>query len=90
MYHLAEQEFGRPEDAPFNGIIVTAGAPYIPKRLLDQLAPGGRLVIPVGLPEEQQLLLITKKRNTYTTENLGQCRFVPLIGEGAWPDEKIW
>ncbi len=78
---------GWKEEAPFDGIIVTAGAPDIPLPLLDQLAPGGRLVIPVGDQHTQELIRITRTQTGFTQENLGGCRFVKLIGEQGWSDE---
>ncbi len=86
--HLAEETLGWAEKAPYDGIIVTAAAPGVPQVLLDQLAPGGRLVIPVGRRYEQQLLKVTKEKWGISTRDLGGCRFVPLIGEGAWVDEE--
>ncbi len=77
---------GCPEEAPFDGIIVTAGAPRLPRALLDQLAEGKRLVIPVGSQQEQELLQVEKADDGYTLKNLGPCRFVPLVGPGAWDD----
>jgi protein-L-isoaspartate(D-aspartate) O-methyltransferase len=74
---------GWPEHAPYDGIIVTAAAPHIPQALIDQLRPGARLVIPVGLPSSyQELLLLEKKANgqTEAQEVLG-VSFVPLTGE---------
>jgi len=85
--HLAGETLGWAEEAPYDGIIVTAAAPDVPQILLDQLAPGGRLVIPVGRRYEQQLLKVTKEKWGISTRDLGGCRFVPLIGEGAWVDE---
>ena len=82
---LAGQGLGCPEEAPFDGIMVTAGAPRLPRLLLDQMADGGRLVIPVGSPREQDLLLVRKEEEGYTVKGLGPCRFVPLVGQGAWP-----
>jgi protein-L-isoaspartate(D-aspartate) O-methyltransferase len=84
--HLAGQILGWKEGAPYDGIIVTAGAPQVPQELLGQLVEGGHLVIPVGSRYEQELLKVTKKKGTVTTKNLGGCRFVPLIGEGAWEE----
>ena len=76
---------GWEEEAPFDAIIVTAGAPDIPSILTDQLAPGGRLVIPVGTDSEQRLLKITKNSDgeleSFTSVG---CRFVPLIGRQGW------
>ena len=85
--HLAEVTLGWRRGAPYEAIIVTAGAPKVPPELLEQLAPGGRLVIPVGSRYEQDLLKIIKKEPQIITQNLGPCRFVPLIGKGAWSEE---
>ena len=85
--HLARKTLGWPEEAPYEAIIVTAGAPAVPPELLEQLKVGGRLVIPVGSRYDQDLLKVTKRSKGNLTENLGACRFVPLIGEGAWEEE---
>ncbi len=78
---------GWPEEAPFDGIQVTAGAPEIPKSLFDQLRPGGRLVIPIGGMGYQELLCIKRHPDgSFTQINLGTVRFVPLIGEEGWSD----
>jgi len=82
--HLAEKALGWVAGAPYDAIIVTAGAPRVPDALLEQLSLGGRLVIPVGSRWEQDLLRVTKKKKRNTVENLGGCRFVPLIGDDAW------
>jgi len=65
--------------APYNGIMVTAAARDIPQALLDQLAPGGRLVIPVGAGEEQDLLLIIREEDGFSRHVLDSVRFVPLL-----------
>jgi protein-L-isoaspartate(D-aspartate) O-methyltransferase len=70
---------GLPDYAPYKGIIVTAGAPYVPKALLQQLATGGRLVIPVGENEQEMTVYIRKGEKRYTKEEYGVFRFVPLI-----------
>ena len=77
---------GWPEHAPFDAIAVAAGGPSVPAALLDQLAPGGRLVIPVGATQSsQELVRVTRKaRTTFHEETLGPVRFVPLIGEQGW------
>jgi protein-L-isoaspartate(D-aspartate) O-methyltransferase len=79
---------GWPEEAPFDAILVTAGAPEVPQCLIDQLAPGGRLVIPVGDKVDQQLVLVRKKEDG-TVERHGSdgCRFVKLIGKNGWSEE---
>jgi protein-L-isoaspartate(D-aspartate) O-methyltransferase len=82
--HLTEETLGWPQGAPYDAIIVTAGAPGIPEILIDQLAPAGRLVIPVGSRWEQELLRITKTDSGNHIDRLGGCRFVPLIGISAW------
>jgi len=73
------------EEAPFDAIIVTAGAPEVPAILTDQLARGGRLVIPVGADTSQRLLTIIKKDDgELQREQSVECRFVPLIGRQGW------
>lgn len=73
---------GLPEAAPFNAIIVSAAAPRVPPALIEQLAPGGRLVIPVGDSQEQVVQLVQRDLNGYITlRTLEGCRFVPLIGQ---------
>ena len=85
--HLAEETLGWLKGAPYNAIIVTAGAPRVPADLLAQLAIGGRMVIPVGSRYVQELYKITKQRRKNIVENLGGCRFVSLIGKDAWEEE---
>jgi protein-L-isoaspartate(D-aspartate) O-methyltransferase len=77
---------GWPETAPFDAILVSAGGPDVPRALLDQLAPGGRLVIPVGGPREQRLLRIRRVGDDWLREDIGAVTFVPLIGEGGWQE----
>ena len=72
---------GLPQSAPFDVIIVSAAAPHIPQALLDQLARGGRLVLPVGEAQHQILQLVRKGPDGITITSLEPCRFVPLIGE---------
>jgi protein-L-isoaspartate(D-aspartate) O-methyltransferase len=85
--HLAGKTLGWRKEAPYDAIIVTAGAPRIPQELLEQLASEGRLVVPVGSRYEQELLKVVKRDPEILTQDLGPCRFVPLIGEGAWDEE---
>jgi protein-L-isoaspartate(D-aspartate) O-methyltransferase len=79
---------GCPEEAPFDAILAAASGSHVPKPLVDQLAPGGRLVMPIGSPDWVQELVKVTKRPDGTTEqqNLGGVRFVPLIGEEGWRD----
>jgi protein-L-isoaspartate(D-aspartate) O-methyltransferase len=77
---------GWEEFAPYDAIIVTAGAPKIPRPLRDQLADGGRLIIPVGNRFSQDLIKVKRNGNDYTRENLGGCRFVDLLGVHGWKD----
>lgn len=70
---------GLPDEAPFDGIIVTAGAPEVPKALLSQLKIGGRLVIPVGMDEQIMTLFIRKSEKGFEKKELGTFRFVPLL-----------
>ena len=79
---------GCPDEAPFDAILAAASGSHVPKPLLDQLAPGGRLVMPVGDPGwVQELVKVTKRSDGSTSqENLGGVRFVPLIGEEGWND----
>lgn len=70
---------GLPEEAPFDGIIVTAGAPEVPKPLLSQLKVGGRLVIPVGVDEQIMTLFVRKSEKEFEKKEFGSFRFVPLL-----------
>lgn len=86
---LADGTLGWQEMAPFDAIVVTAGAPDVPRDYLDQLAVGGRLVIPVGDRMSQVLMRITRtSEHEFKEEQLLGCRFVPLVGNHGWNDEK--
>lgn len=82
--HLAREELGWPDDAPYDAIVVSAAAPRVPVSLVDQLAEGGRLLIPVGGREGQDLLLVEKTAAGVTVTRKGGCGFVPLIGKEAF------
>lgn len=85
---LADGTLGWQEMAPFDAIVVTAGAPDVPRDYLDQLAVGGRLVIPVGDRMSQVLMRITRtSEDEFKEEQLLGCRFVPLVGNHGWRDE---
>lgn len=92
--HHTDGTLGWPEAATYDRIIVTAGSPRIPESLIDQLANGGRMVIPVGSLRFQSLRLIEKCEEQVQVRDLGSCRFVPLVGEGAWQegvdDSEYW
>jgi protein-L-isoaspartate(D-aspartate) O-methyltransferase len=81
---ITDGSMGLPQDAPFDGIIVTAGAPHVPDALMEQLKEDGKLVIPVGDQTLQELKRITKTKEGIMEESLGGCRFVKLIGKDAW------
>jgi len=83
---VSGERAGWPDAGPYEAIIVTAASPEIPAELLDQLAPGGRLVIPVGSRTLQELVRIVKTPRGAERHNLGPCRFVPLLGPSGWPD----
>jgi protein-L-isoaspartate(D-aspartate) O-methyltransferase len=85
VVHLGDGSRGRPADAPFDAIVVTAGGPEVPPPLLEQLAPAGRLVGPFGTREEQVLLRIRRCGSAeFSREVLGKCRFVDLVGTHGW------
>ncbi len=82
---VGDGTLGWPEEGPFDAILVTAGAPAIPETLAAQLAPGGRLVIPVGNEANQTLLRVRKAADGTLSQETGiGCRFVPLIGQQGW------
>lgn len=83
---LAEETLGWQHEAPYDAIMVTAGAPRVPADLLAQLKVGGRLVVPVGSRYVQELYKITRRRGKNAVQNLGGCRFVPLISKDAWEE----
>ena len=80
----ADGSLGDPDDAPWDGIIVTAAAPAIPNALREQLADGGRLVIPVGSRDRQLLTIVTRHGDEWLERTDGYCVFVPLIGPGGF------
>ena len=77
---------GCPDRAPYDAIIVAAAAPAVPPELLEQLVIGGRLVLPVGSRHEQTALRVVRQDQDMQVTSLGPCRFVPLIGAGAWAE----
>ncbi len=85
-YAVSDGTEGWPSEAPFDGIIVTAGAPKVPPVLVDQLALYGKLIIPVGDRFSQTLKRVTKIRSGTRTEDFTGCRFVDLVGEHGWSE----
>jgi protein-L-isoaspartate(D-aspartate) O-methyltransferase len=83
---VGDGTLGWPEHAPYDGIIVTAGAPRPPDPLVHQLAEGGRLVIPVGDRHTQMLKLYVKHPDRLAERSLCACKFVPLLGAYGWPE----
>ena len=82
---ISDGTVGWEEEAPFDAIIVTAGAPDVPQKFVDQLKPGGRLVLPVGSQFEQVLVKITKAADgTLSRKAITGCRFVKLVGTHGW------
>jgi len=84
--HCGDGTLGLPEFAPFDAILVAAAAPAIPQPLLAQLAEGGRMIVPVGDAEHQELQLIEKCGKSFRNTTLEGCRFVPLVGYHGWQD----
>jgi len=74
--------------APYDAILVAAGAPAVPSALIEQLAPGGRMLIPVGDRAEQKLVLYRRTKDGVETEEVTRCTFVPLIGRFGWTEGK--
>ncbi len=86
VVRVGDGTLGWAEEAPFGAIIVGAAGPCVPESLLRQLAPGGRLIMPVGEEyEDQQIVLVQRTGRGFTREVLGPCRFVKLVGREGWP-----
>ena len=75
---------GWPGEAPFDVVLVGAAAPEVPETLRDQLAPGGRLVVPVGDGDDQELRLVRREADGWEETTVERARFVPLVGEEGW------
>jgi protein-L-isoaspartate(D-aspartate) O-methyltransferase len=85
--HVGDGTLGYPPVSPYDRIVVTAAAPSIPQPLIDQLAQGGRMVIPVGGAEMQSLKVVYKDtQGAVATEDYGNCLFVPLVGKFGWEE----
>ena len=85
---VGDGSLGWPEAAPFDAIIVTAASPGIPSALVEQLSEGGRMVIPVGSEDSQELIKLTKTNDGVTTETIAYCRFVKLIGRHGFSEKE--
>ncbi len=83
-YRCGDGSLGWTERGPFDGIIVTAGAPDVPRTLCEQLVDGGRLVVPIGAENEQTLVLVRRVGEGFRRENVLKCRFVRLLGAEGW------
>ena len=86
LFKAFDGTLGWKEYAPFDAIMVTAGAPHLAKPLIDQLADNGRMIIPVGDRYSQELIKVVRKGKELEQESLGGCRFVNLIGVHGWSD----
>jgi protein-L-isoaspartate(D-aspartate) O-methyltransferase len=84
--HVGDGTIGWSEHAPYDAIIVAAGAPDVPRPLVEQLSVGGKLIIPIGAEESQVLTLYRRERSGFNDEELGECRFVKLWGKFGWQD----
>ncbi len=85
-FQIGDGTLGHQPMAPYDGILVTAAAPDVPRPLFDQLKEGGRLIIPVGSVESQLLLCVEKRNGEPEKNTLCECRFVKLIGEAGWQE----
>ncbi len=84
---LGDGTVGWREYAPYDAILVSAGGPSVPPALVDQLADGGRMIVPVGSKEEQTLVMVTKQGGKVTERNVAPVRFVPLFGTQGWEQQ---
>lgn len=89
--HLGDGSVGWSQFAPYDRIIVTAGAPRVPDALMKQLAPGGRMIVPVGGTDSQMMKVVTRVGDTDEFEivDAGNFKFVPLIGRNAWSKDEL-
>lgn len=87
FFKIGDGTLGWKEKAPFDAILVTAAGPSMPRTLQEQMAEGGRMIIPIGSLDRQELLLIKREGSEWKTEPLSDCRFVKLVGKEGWQSE---
>ena len=88
MFKAFDGTYGWRDQSPFNAILISASTPEVPTALIEQLADKGRLVAPVGGRESQDLVVLEKNGSRVVRSEIGSCKFVPLIGRFAWPEEE--
>ena len=87
VFKMFDGTYGWPDQAPFDAIMVTAAAKEIPEALIKQLGDGGTLVAPAGGADKQKLIVLTKKGDHVSKREIGDCKFVPLVGKYGWPEK---
>lgn len=87
FFKIGDGTLGWSEQAPFDAILVTAAGPKIPETLKAQMADGGRMVLPVGSFDSQELLLVRREGENWTVRKVSECRFVKLVGKEGWQGE---
>jgi protein-L-isoaspartate(D-aspartate) O-methyltransferase len=86
--HVGDGTIGWSRYAPYDAILVTAGSPTVPEPLLNQLAVGGRMLVPVGTRDTQKLQLVRRTEAGYEVQDVTECTFVPLVGRFGWAEER--
>ena len=87
VFKMFDGTYGWPDQAPFDAIMVTAAAKEIPEALIKQLGEGGTLVAPAGGADKQKLIVLIKKGDRVSKREIGDCKFVPLVGKYGWPEK---
>ena len=88
IFKAFDGTYGWRDQSPFDAILISAATPSVPTALIEQLADRGRLVAPVGGRESQDLIVLNKNGSRVVRREIGSCKFVPLIGKFAWPEEE--
>lgn len=86
--HVADGSLGWPPEAPYDAVVVSAGSPSVPDQLLEQLADGGRLILPIGSMSAQELVLVKRQGDSFQRFERGAVRFVPLVGREGWGGQR--